>query len=98
MASALGRRGVVGDVHAGGRQQIAQHDAEPHAQRRIVVRSGQRLVRGRFAAPQIGVVDDVVVYQRGGLEHLDRAGQVEHRIPALPPGVPSQRAVGVQRQ
>ena len=41
---------------------------------------GKRTMSGRLATAQIGIVDDVVMHQRAGLKHFDRACQIQHRI------------------
>ena len=56
-------------------------------------------MRGRPAAAQIGVINDVVVHQGSGLEHLNRAGQIQHRVEiGLLSGISGECAEGIQRQ
>ena len=35
---------------------------------------------GWLATPKVGIIDDIVVHQRSGLEHFDSTGQIKHRI------------------
>ncbi len=73
--------GVAGDGHGCRGEQVSQHDAEPLADavgaRLIGGDILERAVRGGLAAAQIGIVDDVVMHQGCGLEHLDRTCHVD---------------------
>src|SRR4029078_5541569 len=56
-------------------QVVTQKDGD------VVAPSG---VHGQAAAPEIGIVDDVVVYERGSVNDLDDGSVQDRAIPRVP--------------
>ena len=88
--------GLVDDVDAHRGQQIAEHKPKSTADGRASRIGLQRAVSTRLATAQVGIVDEVVVHQCGGLEHLKRAGDVEHGVARI--GMAVERIVGGEHQ
>jgi len=64
---------LVRDVHACRGQHVAEHDAQAMADGLAMRTSGECAMRRRLATAQIGIIDDVIMHQRTGLEHFHRA-------------------------
>jgi hypothetical protein len=87
MPRARVRESLLEQVVAPGDEEIAEQDRGGPPERRAVARPAglrvrrlERTVRGGLSAPGVGVVDDVVVHERGGVEHLERGGGIEHGV------------------
>jgi hypothetical protein len=81
------RESLLEQVVAPGDEEVAEQDRGGPPERRAVARPAglrvrrlERTVRGGLSAPGVGVVDDVVVHERGGVEHLERGGGIEHGV------------------
>src|SRR5690606_23064128 len=81
------REGLFEEVIAPAEQEIAQEDRAVAAEilcgsgpAEVVVGCLERAPRRRGAAASVGVVEDVVMYERGGLEDLEGRSERNHAL------------------